>query len=67
MSKHTNGVIHKGYVLLQHPEYYDYVIFEESTGKWVCHSQCTVLLSEEEKKEHIENFLKFREKRGVDF
>lgn len=54
-------VTHKGYTLVQSEYSNHYAIFEDKTSRFVMHSQYNERLTEETAKEHIENFIKFRE------
>ena len=49
---------HRGYELVQTSYNWHYVILESQSGRTVAHSSCTVQLTEEEAKQHIENYLK---------
>ena len=55
-------VTHKGYTLVQSEYSNHYAIFEDKTNRFVMHSQYNKRLTQEKAKEHIENFLKFRER-----
>ena len=59
MSK-TYTYEHKGYVLEQTDVNWHYMIREADTGRSVMHCQCAAQLSEDEAKQHIEDFLAFR-------
>lgn len=65
MSK-TYTYEHKGYVLEQTSYNWHYMIFNQTTGAWVCHAACTKKLSEQEAKERIDRFLELRDLRMED-
>lgn len=52
---------HRGYILQQSSYNWHYFIFDGKTEQAVLHAQCTSKLTEEEAREHIDNFLRLRE------
>ena len=53
---------HRGYILQQSSYNWHYFIFDGKTEQAVLHAQCTSKLTEEEAREHIDNFLRLKEK-----